>query len=40
VGDGTLEMFAGLADCATGATKLKKSKYPSTVEIRENTRLG
>jgi hypothetical protein len=40
VGDGTLEMFAGLADCATGATKIKKSKYPSTVEIRENTRLG
>jgi hypothetical protein len=40
VGDGTLEMFAGLADCATGATKIKKSKYPSTVEIRENTRLA
>jgi len=40
VGDGAVEMFAGLADCATGATKIKKSKYPSTVEIRENTRLG
>ena len=40
VGDGTLEMFAGLADCATGATKIKKSKYPSTVEFRENARLA
>lgn len=39
VGDGAVEMFAGLADCATGATKIKKSKYPSTVEFRENARL-
>jgi hypothetical protein len=40
VADGTMEMFAGLADAATGATKIKKSKYPSIVETRENTRVG
>ena len=39
VADGAMEMYGGLCDCATGATKLKKSKYPSTVEIRENARL-
>lgn len=40
VADNTMEMFGGLADCATGATKIKKSKYPSSVERRENTRIG
>lgn len=40
VADGTMEMYAGLCDAATGATKIKKSKYPSTVEKRENERAG
>jgi len=26
-----MDIYAGLADCATGACKIKKSKYPSKI---------
>ena len=37
VGDGILNFYGGLVDCADGATKLKPAKYASDFEIRQST---
>jgi len=37
VGNAILDIYGGFAACATGASKINKSKYPSTPEIENNT---
>jgi len=37
VGNAILDIYGGLSACATGASKIKKSKYPSTPETENNT---
>ena len=37
VGNAVLDIYGGLSACATGASKIKKSKYPSTPETENNT---
>lgn len=39
IGDAILDIYGGLASCATGADKLKKSKYDGTAET-ENNKFG
>ena len=39
VGNAILDMYGGLAACATGASKIKKSKYGGTAET-ENNQIG
>lgn len=36
VGNAILDIYGGLSACATGASKIKKSKYPSTPETENN----
>lgn len=36
VGNAILDLYGGLAACATGAAKIKKSKYASTAETENN----
>lgn len=35
VGEGILNLYGGLMDCADGATKIKKSKYGSSFETQQ-----
>ena len=37
VGNAVLDIYGGLSACATGASKIKKSKYPSTPDTENNT---
>ena len=37
VGNAILDLYGGLSACATGASKLKKSKYGGTAETENNT---
>lgn len=37
VGNAILDIYGGLSACATGASKIKKSKYGGTAEIENNT---
>jgi len=37
VGNAVLDIYGGLAACATGASKVKKSKYGGTAETENNT---
>jgi hypothetical protein len=37
VGNAVLDIYGGLSACATGASKLKKSKYGGTAETENNT---
>lgn len=36
VADASMDIYAGLADCATGASKIKKSKFPSSIARLHN----